>query len=125
MQHIAVDVVRTEVFERAGHRLSHLSRKVSLGVVRQPVVLAGLICEFRLQKKIRARDNPSLVGSSQALTDAGFEVVPPLVGRVDATEACPKRELCKGGRLTFLPGGAVDEIRNSYRMIRWHCLILP
>ena len=39
MKNVAVDVVGSEVFERAGHRLGHLSGKFGRSVVRQPVVL--------------------------------------------------------------------------------------
>ena len=48
VQHVAVDVVGPEVLERAGQRLGDLRGEVGRGVVGQPVVLAGLVGEFRL-----------------------------------------------------------------------------
>jgi len=125
VQHVAVDVVGPEVLERAGHRLGDLRGKVGRGVVGQPVVLAGLVGEFRLQEQIRARDQPRAVGGGEPLTDSALEVMPPLVGGVDAPEAHPERELGEDLGAVLLPGGAVEEIGNGCGRVRWHRVILP
>src|SRR2546430_8266071 len=51
--------VGAEMLERAGHRLGDLRGQAGGRVVRQPVVLAALIGELRLQEQIRARDDRS------------------------------------------------------------------
>ena len=125
VQHVAVDVVGVEVLERAPHGLRHLSGKVGGGVVGQPVVLATLVRELRLQEEVRARDDPRAIGGGEPLAHAGLEVVPPLVGGVDATEAHPERELGEGRGAILLPGGAVEKIGNGCGVLRWHRVILP
>ena len=113
VQHVAVDVIGAQVLERAGHRLGDLRGEVGVRVVGQPVVLAALVGELRLEEEIRARDHARAVGGGEPLTDAGLEVVPPLVGGVDAPEARPERELGERRGAVFLPGGAVEEIGNA------------
>ena len=125
MQHVAVDVVGPQVLERAGHRLRDLRGQVGRGVVGQPVVLAALVRELRLQEEIRARDHARAVGGGERLADSGLEVVPPLVGGVDAPEARPERELGEGRGAVFLPGGAVEELGNACRRCGRACAILP
>ena len=117
MQHVAVDVVGAEMLERAGHRLGDLRGQAGGRVVRQPVVLAALIGELRLQEQIRARDDARAVGGGEPLTDAGFEVVAPLVRGVDTAEARAQRELGERGGAIFLPGGAVEEIGGGSRTL--------
>ena len=56
MQHVAVDVVGSEVLERARDRLGDLRGEIGRGIVGQPVVLARLVGELRLEEEIRARD---------------------------------------------------------------------
>ena len=41
MQHVAVDVVCAEMFERTGHRLRNLNGEAGRGIVGQAVVLAA------------------------------------------------------------------------------------
>ena len=120
VQHVAVDVIGPEVLERAGQRLSDLGGKVGRGVVRQPVVLAALVGELRLEEKVRPRDDTGAVGSGESLTDSGLEVVSALVRRVNAPEAHPERELGEGRGPVFLPGSAVEKIGNERRTMRWH-----
>src|SRR5258708_6611430 len=57
VQHVAVDVLGAEMLERAGHRLRDLGREIGRGIVGQPVVLAPLVCELRLQKELGTRDD--------------------------------------------------------------------
>ena len=113
MQHVAVDVAGAEMVERTGHRLRDLNGKGGFGIVGQAVVLTGLIGKFCLQKKIVARDQSCAISGGQSLTDSGFEVMPPLVRRVDAAKAHAEREFREGRGAIFLPGGAVDEIGNG------------
>ncbi len=110
VQHVAVDVVGAEVLQRAGHGLRDLSGEVGGGVVGQPLVLAALVGELCLQEEVRARDDPRAIGGGEPLAHAGLEVVPALIGGVDAAEACPEGELGQGRRALFLPRGAVEEI---------------
>ena len=118
MQHVAVDVVGTEVLQRAGHGLGHLSGKVGGGVVGQPVILAALVSKLRLQEEVRARDDPCAISGGKPLAHAGLEVVPALIGRVDPAEACPEGELGEGWGALFLPRGAVEEI-NQGQVSQW------
>ena len=112
MQHVAVDMVRPEMFEGAGHRLGNLNGKAGCGIVGQPVVLPTLISELRLQKKIRARDQPGEISGSQSLTHSFFEVMPPLVSRVDGPKSHTDREFSQACSAIFLPGGAVQKVGN-------------
>ncbi len=112
VQHIAVDVVRSQVLERAGHRLRDLGRQVRRGIVGQPVVLSRLVRELRLEEEIFARDDPRAVGGGEPLPHAGLEVVAPLVRGVDAPEAAAERELGQLRGAVLLPGRAVEEVRG-------------
>ena len=56
------------------------------------MVLAGLISELSLQKKVRARYHSPAVKGIQGLTHSGFEVMPPLVSGIDSPEAAADRE---------------------------------
>src|SRR5580765_7817043 len=112
MQHVAVDIVRPEMFEGAGHRLSNLNGKTSCGIVGQPVVLPTLISELRLQKKIRACDRTGAISGSQSLTHSCFEVMPPLVSRVDGPKSNTDREFGQACSAIFLPGSAVQKVGN-------------
>src|SRR5260370_261015 len=80
----AIDVIGREMGERTGERLRDLNGKGGCGIVGQSVVLTGLISKFCLQKKVVARDQPAAISVGQSLTDSGFEVMLPLVRRVDA-----------------------------------------
>src|SRR6058998_2869484 len=112
------------------HRLPYdpaadLATQVGRRIVGQPVVLAVLVGELRLQKKIRTRHHARAVGGGEPLTDSGLDVVPPLVGGVDAPEAHPERELGEALGPVLLPGGAVEEIGKGCGMLRRHDGILP
>src|SRR5213596_3233939 len=72
----------------------------------------------------RAGDDTGAVRCGQTLTDGGLDVVAPLVRGVDAAEAHPEGKLGEGLRAVFLPGGAVQEIRNG-RESDGHRPILP
>ena len=110
MQHVAVDVVGPEVLERAGERLRDLRGEIGRGIVGQAVVLAVPVGELGLQEEVAARDHARAIGGGEPLTDAGLEVVPALVGGVDAAEARPERQLGQRRGAVFLPGGAVEEV---------------
>src|SRR5580704_9018199 len=104
VQHEAVDVIRSQMFERTGHGLGDLGGEIGLGVVRQTMILTVAVGEFRLKEKIRPSDNAGVVRSGESFADSGFEVMPPLVGGVDAAEAGLERELNQGSGAVFLPG---------------------
>src|SRR5208282_5664736 len=83
------------------------------GIVGQPVVLTRTIGEFRLQKKIVALDQSGATRGGQSLADSLFEVMPSLVGRVDAPKTHAQREFGEGRRAIFLPGSAVKKIGDG------------
>ena len=113
MQDVTVDVVSPQMFERTGHRLRDLNRKAGRGIVGQPVVLTGPVREFRLQEEICARDQARAIGGRQSLTDSRLDVVPPLVGGIDAPKTHAQRKFDQGRGAVFLPGGAVEKIGNG------------
>src|ERR1700676_3514307 len=78
------------------------------------MILAVLISEFRLQKKIGALDHFRAIGRSQPLTYAGFKVVPTLVGCVDSSKSASEGQFGKGWGAIFFPGGAVEEVGNAW-----------
>jgi len=125
MQHIAVHVGGPKMFERTGHRLRDLNGETGCGIIRQSVVLTRPIGKFGLQKKIFARHNSSAISGGKPLTDSGFEVMPPLVGRVDTAKSHSQRQFGKRGSAVFLPGGAVEEIGKGWNLLSWHRAILP
>ena len=85
-----------------------------------------LVSELRLEEEIRTRHDARAVRSRERVTDADFEVVPALVGRIDAPETRPERELGERLCAVFLPRGAVEEIGSAGRgTLRWHHVILP
>src|SRR5258708_32251232 len=112
------------MFERTGHRLSNLIGQTGRGIVRQPVVLTALMSEFRLQKKICSRYYPGAIRGGQPPSYSGFEVMPSLVGCVDAPKAHAKREFGERWSAVFFPGGAVNEIGDERMLLAWHPVIL-
>ena len=64
MQHEAVDVVGGKMLQRTGQGLRYLNRETGLGIVGQAVVLSALVGEFRLQKKVFARDQAGAIYGS-------------------------------------------------------------
>ena len=84
-------------------------RKVLPRIVWQSVVLAFLIGELGLKKKLVACDDACTVCGSQSFADRSFKVVTALVGRIDAAKARSDGEFGKGRRAIFFPGGAVKE----------------
>jgi hypothetical protein len=51
------------------------------------VVLTSFVGVLRLKEEIGARHDPRAIRCGETLTDARFEVVPSLVGSIDAAEA--------------------------------------
>src|SRR5258705_7461525 len=96
MQHVAVDIVRLEMFEGTRNRLRDLTGKPRCRIIGQPVILPALIGKFGLKKKVGARDDACAIGSNQGLPDTLFEVVPALVGRVDSSESSAESKLGQG-----------------------------
>src|ERR1700716_4368574 len=88
------------------------------------MILAVLIREFRLQKKIGTLDHLRAIGSGQPLTYASFKVVPTLVGGVDSSKSDSEGEFGKGWGAVFFPGGAVEEVGNAWSR-KAHQSILP
>jgi len=99
VQHVAVNVIGPDVLERAGHGLRDLRGKVGLRIVGQPVILTVLVGELGLEKQLSARHHACAIAGSQRLPDAALEVVPPLIGRIDAPEARAERQLSDRSRL--------------------------
>jgi hypothetical protein len=74
------------------------------------MVLTRPVGEFRLQKKVGTRYYSRAISGGQALTYSSFEVMPPLVGRVDAPKSHPQCKLRERRSSVLFPGGAVKEI---------------
>ena len=89
------------------------------------MILPALVCVLRLKEQVGARYDSGAIYSSEPFPDSSFEVVPPLIGRIDAAEARAQRELGEGLGTVFLPGGAVEKPGNGDRIMGWHCAILP
>ena len=77
------------------------------------MVLSALVSEFGLQEKIGAGGHAGAIGGGQALADSGFEVMLSLVGGVDGAKTRAQRQFSKTRSAVFLPGGAVEKIRNG------------
>jgi hypothetical protein len=113
MQDKAVDIFGAEVVERTGKRLGDLGGQAGVRVVWQPVILAAMVCELRLQKKLRAGYDSRPIQGFERLAYASFQVMPPLVGCVDSPEAAADRKLGEGRGTFFFPCGAVEEWRDQ------------
>ena len=74
------------------------------------MVLPALVGEFRLQEKLLARHYSGAIGCGEPLADSGFEVMPPLVGRVDGPKPHAQGEFREFRGAVFLPGGAVNKV---------------
>src|SRR5215470_11633423 len=103
------------MLQRAGHRLGDLGPNRRRGVIRQPVILPAHVGELRLQEDIGARHESRAIRCGQRVADARFDVVATLIRGVDATKAAPQRELRQRRRALFLPGRAVQEVRDGGR----------
>lgn len=77
------------------------------------MILASLISEFRLQKKVRARDHAGAVEGFERLSHSGFEVVAPLVGGIDGPEPGANRKFGQGRCPFFFPSRAVEELGDQ------------
>ena len=67
MQHVAVDMVSSKMFERTGQRLGDLNRQTGGWIIGQTMVLATLIGEFCLQKQIAAGYETRAISRRQTL----------------------------------------------------------
>ena len=97
MQYVAVNVIRRQMFQRTGYRLRNLYGKAGLRVIGQSVILSRPVSEFRLQKKIGSRHHSRAISRRQPLSHSSFEVMPPLVSRVDAPKSHAQREFHQAG----------------------------
>src|SRR6266850_1136381 len=120
MQHVAVDIVRLEMFEGTRHRLRDLNGKPGCRIIGQPVILPALIGKFGLKKKICARDDSGAIGGGHPSPDTLFEVVPALVGRVYPSESRAESKFGQGRSAIFLPRGAVEKMGYEGRLVDWH-----
>jgi hypothetical protein len=109
VEHVGVDIIGAQMLQRGGERLPHLGGIVGLGIIGEPVILAARIGELGLQEEIAARDEALSVQIREGVPHALLEVVPPLVGRVDAAE--PRLHGQAGQRRCpfVLPGRAVEK----------------
>ena len=73
------------------------------------MVLSVDVGEFRLQKQIVAPNDSFIDRARHRRTDAGFEVMPPLVRGVDAAEAGINRKASEAFGLVLFPRSAVEE----------------
>ena len=63
------------------------------GWIRQAVILPRLEGELVLKKGPFPGHQPALTRGCDGLTDRGFVVMPPLIGRIDASKALSQGEL--------------------------------
>src|SRR5687768_9478801 len=98
--------------ERACERLLYLRGDRSGRIVRQPMVLAGLEGEFRLEKDVFPSDQSALDGCRDGMADGCFVIVLPLIGRIDAAKALLQSELHQPLSLVLFPSGSVQKIRK-------------
>lgn len=87
VQNKTVYVIGAKMLKRTGHGLRHLEGKRCRRIVGQAVVLACLIGEFCLKKKIGACDYAGRIRGGKTLSDSGFKVMAALVGCVDGAKA--------------------------------------
>ena len=121
VQDEAVHVISAEMLERAGQRLRDLERKWRRRIVGKAMVLASERSELCLQEEISARDEAIAIRLCQCFSNAGFEVMPALVGRVDSAKAGSERQRGERRGAVLFPGRAVDEIRDrKMRRARLH-----
>lgn len=74
------------------------------------MVLPTLVGEFCLQKKIAARYQTRAISRRQAFSDSSLEIMPSLIGRINASKARAQRELRESRSAVFLPSGAVEKV---------------
>ena len=122
VKNVGINILRTEMLERTGHRLRDLSGQIGRRIVREPMVLTGHGGEFGLQKEVFAPDHVGCVGGSQRCSHSGFEVVPTLVSRVYAAEAHAESKLGEGLCAVFLPRRSIKKRRIGHRLICRHCI---
>jgi len=113
VQNKTVDVAGAKMLKRTGHGLRHLNGKRRGRIVGEAMVLALLIGEFCLKKKIVACDCAGAIGGGKGLADAGFKVVAALVGCIDPAKAAADGHLSEGRCAVFFPGSAVKEAGNG------------
>ena len=113
MQHVAIDVIRAKMLERTGQGLSDLNRKSRLGIVGQTMVLPALVSEFGLQENVGPRYQTRLISCCQALADPSLEIVPPLIGRINASKTRAECEFRQNCGAVFLPGSAIEKSRDG------------
>jgi hypothetical protein len=77
------------------------------------VVLACLVGEFGLKKKIGAGDQSGAICGGKTLADSSLKVMAALVGSIDGTKARADGEFSKRWCAVFFPGGAVKKIGNG------------
>src|ERR671926_826250 len=77
------------------------------------MILPPLIGIFRLQEQIRAFDDTSAIGRSQAFSHARFEIMPPLVGSINPAESRAQSQFCKTRGAVFLPGSSIKKMRRG------------
>jgi hypothetical protein len=77
------------------------------------MILSALIGEFGLEEKIFPCDDTGLIQGGERLADSGFKIMTTLVGGINGSEAVTDGQFSKRRRTVFLPGGAVEKVRNG------------
>ena len=122
VENVAVDVIALQVFQRTGQRLRNLCRKIGRGIVRQPMILTGLVRELRLQENICARDSAPPVRGCECLTDSDLCVMSPLIGGVDPTETHAQQRARQDGRCD-LPSTQCRRRKSGTRIEARVCML--
>src|SRR6266511_1492511 len=78
------------------------------------MILAIDVGELRLEKQLVAPHDPAGDRFRDSGADTSFEVVPPLVRGIDASEPRFDRQSRETLGLIFFPRGAVDEVRDVH-----------
>src|SRR5207253_2485649 len=111
VQQVRIDRFDLQMFERAGDRLLDLGRRIGVRIVRQPVILSRRIRELCLQEELLAPNNTHANRMRDGGAGTRFEVMPPLIRRVDRAEAGFNRTPREIFRRVLFPRRAVEECR--------------
>jgi hypothetical protein len=100
------------MLERRGEGLPHLRREVDPRVIRKTVILAARKGELGLQEKVPAYEPAVFPQRLQGLADGLLDVVPALVGRIDAAKPGLDGQADQRSRPLLLPGRPVEKRGN-------------
>jgi hypothetical protein len=86
MKDVAVYTGYTEVLKGTGYRLAHLYSEIAIRIIWEAVILAVLICELCLKKKIFLCNGTRGDCSPHCSADFFFDIVLTLIRSVESAE---------------------------------------